>query len=173
MAESDFTTDQVKETLVKIEALAAMEKELIAEDHSGEIDSELDQLIAISELLRDMPTPDGKRDELFPGLANLIEGKAERIKKMLDSTYDQMIVNGEEKARREIGLNPDSPETLFRLSKERLSREKKHLEEMATRLRKLGQNPEIDLQNMVIFGNGFEAWGTLFWKYLEEREIRS
>lgn len=71
-----------------------MDKEIVAEDFSSDIESELDQLLALSELLREMPTPDGKRDELFPGLADLIEGKAERIKKMLDPTYKAMFANG-------------------------------------------------------------------------------
>lgn len=68
------------------------------EDHTSEICMELDQLIALGELLRKMDTPAETRDEFYPGLADMIAGCADRIRGMLDSTYDYMLeggINGE------------------------------------------------------------------------------
>jgi hypothetical protein len=75
------------------------------EDHSSEINMELDQLIALGELLRAMPTPGETRDEFFPGLADLIAG-GDRIKGMLDSSYDYFLAGGikGELERREAGV---------------------------------------------------------------------
>ena len=49
---------------------------------------ELEKLIALGELVRQMPVPCETRDEFFSGLADMIAGGADRIKEMLDPTYD-------------------------------------------------------------------------------------
>lgn len=77
--------------------MARIQKKLETEDYTSEIGAELDQLIALGEILRHMPTPAETRDEFFPGLADLIARGADRINDMLTPTYNFLCQRSKER----------------------------------------------------------------------------
>lgn len=69
-------------------------KELEPDDYSSEIDAELNQLIALGELIRKVDDPAETREGFFCGLGDMIAAAADRIKEMVGPTYTDCYDRG-------------------------------------------------------------------------------
>lgn len=131
------------------------------QDFSSEIYSQIDQLISLAELLRlmeDTGSGAGKRNGFFYGIADIIEGCADRAKSMIDETYDYMYDLGEMRALEKLIRKIEGEATILRGAA-------RELEEMADHIVKLRQDPEFDFDLQAqIFINGVRGLR----KYLED-----
>lgn len=141
------------------------------QDFSREISSELDQLISLSELLREMPVDaPGFRDGFFLGLAAIIAGSADRINEMLEPTYDDSYEKGKSWTFNEIsGLTKG--QRLFRLPEKSLLREKENWRLFEEKIKNFVQEKEENPQEITIWNNGLEAFIKGFWDLFERNEV--
>ena len=78
-------------------------------DYSSEIAMELDQLIALGELIRKVEDPPETREGFFLGLGDMIAGYADRIKEMVEPTYIDCFDRGKDSTATGQA-NPRSPQ---------------------------------------------------------------
>ncbi|MBI4961637.1 MAG: hypothetical protein HY913_00015 [Desulfomonile tiedjei] len=138
-------------------------EELKPQDFTSEIDSQLTQLISLAELVRKMEDAGsgaGDREGFFYGIADIIEGCADRIESMVKATYDHMYDLGETRALEKAQKNWAVEATVLRETA-------KELEEMADYLVKLRQEPEIE-QQAEIFIKGMGGFRLRFENYLNK-----
>lgn len=186
MAEEHLTT------MAETQETPARGEKIKPQDFSTEINSELDQFIALSELL--MKLEDAGSEEMRPGtfygIGGIIEGGADRIKSMLDRHDEHIYEKGRTKGFEEFcrTLNTPPKEKLFQIPEvkpgpgpagtlhyliplEGLLEYMQSLKKLTNRFILLGQGTEIDPidpQEVIDFGKYIRAWRLSFEEFFQQ-----